>query len=141
MIKISAADKWFSRCVRARNEWKCERCGKWYGPSSSALHNSHYHGRSNKSVRWDKDNGFACCFGCHRWLGSNPAEHTDFVRGKLGDTRFELLKERKSSIVLGKQLVKDEKHGLIAHHYRQQFKEIQQKRADGVVGYLDFMVY
>lgn len=140
-IKTQPSDSWFSKCIRERQDYVCEMCHKQYDRSSTGLHCSHYHGRGNKSTRWDKDNCFSLCYSCHMYVGANPYEHTKFVENLLGNTRYQLLLDRKSSISLGKILVKDNKAGLIAKHYRQQLKEMKEKRANGEVGYIDFMNY
>jgi len=63
------------------------------------------------------------------------------VKMSLGETGYEMLLERKNDTNLGKQLVKDNKAGLIAKHYREQHKILTQKRDDGDTGYIDFIDY
>ncbi len=140
-IKTKPSDKWFSKCVRERANYTCERCHRQYDRSSTGLHCSHYHGRANRSTRWDKDNCFSICYSCHIFLGANPYDHTKFVESLLGDGKYELLLERKNDISLGKMFAKDDKAGHIAKHYREQLRELQQKRADGETGYVDFISY
>lgn len=62
-----------------------------------ALHCSHYWGRSHKSVRWDFDNADAQCYGCHRFLGSNPALFDRWKLLRLGQKRMDLLEYRARS--------------------------------------------
>jgi hypothetical protein len=140
-VKIKPSDAVFSKCVRERTDYTCERCHKQYDRSSTGLHNSHYHGRANRSTRWDKVNCFSICYSCHIFLGANPYEHTQFVKSLIGDGAHELLLERKNSTILGKIFAKDDKAGLIAKHYRAELKALQQKRADGETGYIDFQGY
>ena len=140
-IKIKPSDAVFSKCVRERTDYTCERCHTQYDRSSTGLHCSHYHGRGNKSVRWDKNNCFAICYSCHIYLGANPYEHTKFAEGLLGETASQLLLERKNSTTLGKIFAKDDKQGMIAKHYREELKILKQKRLDGESGYIDFMGY
>ena len=40
-IKITPADTAFSKCVKERADWKCERCGTQYQEGDRGLHCSH----------------------------------------------------------------------------------------------------
>ena len=93
-IRIDPLDKQFSLYIRTRAKWRCERCGVQHQPPTSALHCSHFHGRSNKQVRWDEDNANAHCYGCHQYLGSHPLEFTEWKKKQLGDKKFEELNRR-----------------------------------------------
>lgn len=74
-VKITPADKAFSLYIRTRDKWTCQRCGKYYEPPTMALHCSHFQGRGKEATRFDPLNADAMCYGCHRYLGSHPAEH------------------------------------------------------------------
>ena len=93
-IKTTKWDKVFSKYVRTRDLWTCQRCGSGHLPNSQGLHNSHYVGRGNYSTRFDEDNCEALCYGCHQYLGSNPVLHRDHKVEKLGQKRFDALMER-----------------------------------------------
>ena len=93
-IKITALDKLFSQYVRSRAKWRCERCGTQYTPPTSALHCSHFWGRSNLKVRWDAENANAHCYGCHQYLGSHPVEFREWKLKQLGKAKFENLNRR-----------------------------------------------
>mgnify|MGYP003666633274 FL=1 len=123
MIKINMADKWFSKCVRRRNNWTCERCNAVYGESYSGLHCSHYFGRRSYSTRYDADNAFAHCYGCHQYLGSNPDLFQIWVKSMLGETRLDQLRQRNRDISLGKSIKKNQKD--VAKHYKAQFDWMQ----------------
>ena len=140
-IKRDAADNWFSKCVRERTNYTCEVCFKVYDRSSTGLHCSHYFGRANKSVRWHGDNAFAHCYGCHQRMSSNPHDFTYWAKLMLGDSRYEMLLDRKNDSNMAKQLVKDNKAGLIAKHYKEQHKILVEKRNDGETLYTDFESY
>lgn len=140
-IKRDAADHWFSKCVRERTNYVCEVCLKPYDRSSTGLHCSHYFGRANKSVRWHGDNAFAHCYGCHQKMGSNPHDFTRWAEKILGQGRYDLLIERKNDINTAKQLLKDNKKGLIAKHYKQQHKKMCEQRSSGETQYIDFINY
>jgi len=140
-IKRDAADHWFSKCVRERTDYTCEVCFKQYDRSSTGLHCSHYFGRANKSVRWHGDNAFAHCYGCHQKMSANPHDFSRWAERILGEGRYALLVERKNDTNTAKQLVKDNKAGLIAKHYKQQHELILDKRREGHSRYIDFENY
>lgn len=90
-------DAMFSEIIRKRainRAGGCERCGsqkhdvqKDNGavyPAWKQLQCSHIIGRSNFKVRWDTNNAFGLCAGCHMYLEHHPLEHTAFAREKLG---------------------------------------------------------
>lgn len=93
-LRRSKADKLFSDLVRTIAGWSCERCHVHYEPPTMALHCSHFHGRARKSVRWDKENASALCYGCHQYFTSNPQEHREFFLKRLGAERLEVLDMR-----------------------------------------------
>ena len=93
-IKITKLDQLFSQFIRSRAGWKCERCGTQYKPPTSALHCSHFWGRSNLKVRWDEDNANAHCYGCHQYLGSRPVEFHEWKLNQLGERKFTALNQR-----------------------------------------------
>jgi hypothetical protein len=47
----------------------------------------------------------ALCYGCHRYLGSNPADHLDFIRQRLGQKKFRLLTKKRNEIVKKSQML------------------------------------
>ena len=48
--------------LKVREFGMCENCHK-----TTRLNAHHFYSRSIRSVRWDKDNGFCLCVGCHVW--------------------------------------------------------------------------
>ena len=93
-IKIDKADLLFSKYIREKADWTCERCGKLYPPPTTALQASHYFGRANEATRFDEDNVAAHCMGCHMRFTANPHEHTEWVKQKLGPERYKVLVKR-----------------------------------------------
>ena len=94
-IRIDPLDTLFSKFIRLRAikaVHGCERCLTWK-VDYKGLQCSHFHGRAQKSTRWDEDNGAGLCFGCHQYLGSHPLEHTEWFKERLGD-KFDLLQVR-----------------------------------------------
>ena len=68
-----------------RNQWwgRCLRCGKitWL---------SWCHGitRASHSVRWNEDNSWAWCRGCHRYLDQHWEEKREWIITMIGQKRF-----------------------------------------------------
>ena len=131
-IKISAADKAFGDCLKEAHDHTCERCGR-----QGRMETSHVYGRRHRTIRWHKLNANSLCSTCHRWWHENPLEAWHWFTGLFGEGRVELLREaRDSRCKVPKSEEKD-----IAAHYRQQIKIVQQKRSQGVTGYIDFESY
>ena len=135
-LLITPADAAFSKCVRERAEWYCERCGTHYEHKPQGLHCSHYMGRGNWSTRFHPANGLALCYGCHQYVSSRPNEHSDLMWKLRGIVVVDALRElaNKPARGLRKQVA------AIAKHYRNELKAMQAKRADGVVGTLEFAI-
>lgn len=75
--------------VFARAKHACERCGKRTG-----LQWCHVYSRRFKSVRWDLDNSFCGCSGCHLWWHHRPTEGADWFREHVGEERYQALRLR-----------------------------------------------
>ena len=134
-IKITAADRWFSLCVRERAAWRCEKSGRQYAEKSGALHCSHTFSRRNKAVRWDALNATALSFASHKyWWHANPAEAAAWMEKKLGTMLYEVLREKAAQPY---KMARGEEKA-IAAHYRGQYAVMRQKRLDGVRGRIEF---
>ena len=116
--KIFPSDSAWSKYIRTRDNWTCQRCHKKYEPPTTALHCSHFWSRGNWSVRFDEDNCEALCYGCHSYLGGRPTEHHEYYLDKLGEERFEDLRKRKN----------DHKSGSRKYYLSKEFrKKIKEK--------------
>ena len=137
-MKPSPADIAFSQCLRAAHDYVCEKCGIQKPPNGrrggSGLECSHRYGRRSRTVRWCKENADCLCSGCHRYFEEHPFEYKAWVTDKDGEDLIEILTEKWRS---GVKVPKTEERE-IAKHYREQLKIIEQKRLDGVTGYIDF---
>jgi len=116
-LKIFPSDSIWSKYIRTRDNWTCQRCDKKYAPPTSALHCSHFWSRGNWSVRFDFFNCQALCYGCHSYLGGNPQEHREFILNKLGQKEFDALQKRRNT-----PLKSGEKKYLLSKEFR---KEVQ----------------
>jgi hypothetical protein len=136
-MKTSTADSYFSKCVRASNDYVCERCKKQYDKSSSGLHCSHNFSRRHRTVRWCKENTLPLCFACHQWFGGEPLESGKWLENYIGIGMVEMLIEKKNSKVKVSKLEEKE----ISDHYRKELKKIEAKRASGETGVIEFDSY
>lgn len=96
-IKRNPADILFSKYIRAKAKGKCERCGKVCeidGERIGQLECSHYFSRRINATRYDPENCYALCSGCHKRMGGHQrdgkGEYDLWVKSKLG-TRYNLL--------------------------------------------------
>ena len=121
-MKISQADKWFSKCIKKAGRWTCLRCKKQYQETDArGLDCSHVFGRRHRTVRWCKDNAKPLCMGCHRWWHENPTESGNWLIDLWGEGHFQLLREKRDSgIKVSKLEEKD-----IAKHYKSQFENME----------------
>ena len=91
-IKRDKDDIAFSRMVRERDEWTCQRCGAQKAPNSGpALHSAHYYTRRTRATRLDPLNALALCYGCHQFVDSHAAEKETLWRLRIGDEAFDAL--------------------------------------------------
>lgn len=97
-IKRDKRDILFSRIIRARAGWRCEACGTSYKDRPQGLHCSHLFSRRHKSTRWDEDNAFAHCFGCHQRLGGDPVEFVAWAVSRLGQDKVDALRLKAHSV-------------------------------------------
>lgn len=136
-VKIRPADKWFSLCIRERADWHCERCGsKCPDDKRMGLHNSHFHGRSKWSTRFDPDNCRALCYGCHSYCGANPDIHRAEILAHLGDGLYQILQERSEDSSLGRMAKRSEPD--ISKHYRYEYRLMLECRLAGEAGRIEF---
>ena len=79
-------DQLVSKIIRLRDK-TCVVCG-----SSQFLQTAHFITRGNKAVRWDLDNVFLLCSGCHMMRNEswhkNPNYAVEFVKLFLGEERY-----------------------------------------------------
>lgn len=143
-LKMTPADKLFSRCVRERANWACERCGNT--PDPQGLHCSHYIGRGNWSVRFDPDNAFAHCYGCHMKLGADKHMFEEHYLEVFGMKTLDAILRRKENTNLGRIFKKaagkkGDRNAPLTVHFRDELKRLETQRAEGVTWRLEFRRY
>ena len=106
-IKRNALDAKFSKYIRTRDKWTCQRCNTYYPEGKRrGLHCSHFHGRRKGYTRYDPDNCDALCYGCHQHFGENPDKYKAWKEGRLGKRSFVLLAARAMHIKPDYNLIK-----------------------------------
>tara|TARA_R110000803_G_scaffold39530_2_gene85279 strand:- start:12986 stop:13342 length:357 start_codon:yes stop_codon:yes gene_type:complete len=83
---------------KVREYGMCEVCHK-----TKPLNAHHFYSRAIRAVRWDIDNGFCLCVGCHVFSSKfsahkTPAEFVEWAIEKRGIQWYEDLKERKNCL-------------------------------------------
>ena len=137
-IKRTPADAAFSDCVRERANWTCERCGSCFPEGRrGGLDCSHHHSRGNWSIRFDPLNAEALCYGCHSHEGGTQQRREQVLSSGEQDILFEKMRDTP----LGREYRKTKGKGAIAKHYRDELKRMQELRAEGETGRIDFVGY
>lgn len=132
-IKITAADRYFSLCIRERADNTCEKCEE----TQKKLECSHFHSRRHRGLRFDPNNACCLCFECHQFLGGDPPEHVRFFTNLMGEGMIEILRDKKNGIYkLAKGELKE-----IAAFYRQELKLLKEARDNGETGRLEISAY
>jgi hypothetical protein len=138
-IKRTALDAVFSNLVRERADYTCQVCGKEFPGgkgNSPGLHASHFFGRRGQSTRFHGDNVYAHCFSCHQRLGGNPHEFSTWVKGQLGETRYDELVLRANAPL---KRTKAERKEML-EHFKAQLAYIERRRREkGETGLVEFV--
>lgn len=96
-IKRRQSDIEFSKFIRTRDGWICQRCRKQFPERAANLHNSHYWLRGHQSTRFDPENCDALCASCHAYVEAHEG-HNDWYKPfkikQLGQEAYDLLEMR-----------------------------------------------
>ncbi len=134
-LKVTAPDSLFSKLVRERANWTCERCGTYYPEGSrQGLDCSHFYTRSRRFVRWNPWNAAAHCVGCHSELGGNPVEFARWINDHLGWEKAGKLE------VIANRPVRLKQHRLrdIKANLKASWEDMQARRKAGETGRIEF---
>ena len=90
-------DAIFSKMVKDRDDWTCQRCATTYDrtekSSNRSLQCSHFFPRQLMGTRFELDNLDALCAGCHMRVESDKMGwYMDYMIEKLGPKKYEALK-------------------------------------------------
>jgi hypothetical protein len=97
---LSHCDEIFSKQIRERDHWTCQRCFRRFPRGASNLHCSHYWGRSDKATRFDPLNCDALCSECHPiWEADKNGAYRAFKLRQLGTKAFADLERRARSTI------------------------------------------
>ena len=76
--RVKIADELWRDCIKARADYRCERCG-----STKNLHSHHVVPRTDYSLRYDLDNGVCLCHRCHfYWAHKDSLDFTNWFENK-----------------------------------------------------------
>ncbi len=87
--KPAVLDLLCGEICRSRGICENPKCRKMAG-----LQWAHIISRRYKQVRWDIDNCFCLCNGCHFYFTNRPIEWDMFVVSMIGEKKYEELKRR-----------------------------------------------
>jgi hypothetical protein len=132
-IKRTQADIWFSKCVRERAGWRCEKCGAQHAENSMGLHCSHHHSRRNAGIRLDPLGAESLCYGCHSHYGGTEERRIE----ALGAVGAALLNEIKNDLNRGREYKRAGDREL-SKHYKGEFLRMKAERDSGVTGRIEF---
>jgi len=113
-IRIDPLDELFSRYIRLRDNYTCQRCGV----KSKNVQCAHFIGRRNKNCRFNEKNATTLCMGCHQYFHANPLEFVEWTKKRLGEKDFEFLQAQERII-----LKPDKK--LLTMYFQNKIKELE----------------
>mgnify|MGYP002641961621 CR=1 FL=1 len=124
-MRRDAADSWFSKCVRHRDQHRCQYCFK------EGTDSAHIFGRARKSTRWSMDNAITLCRYHHRYFTANPVAFADWLTKTLGHGHMDILREKANTILKTNKLLRKE----ISDHYRTEFRKAEADLSYEIVSY------
>jgi len=89
-IAVRKADRLWSEIIKARDGYRCRRCGRSH--RGRGLQAAHIFTRARRSTRWELLNGVCLCTGCHMWAHRHPLEFHEWVKGVIGEEAYERLR-------------------------------------------------
>ena len=138
-MKLTPADIWFSKCVRERAEWTCELCNVMYRLPSIILQCSHFKKRDFWAVRTDPENAIALCSVCHKFVERKKKPHRELHVKIFGEDVTARVEASADDLMLAKAMKQTEGKGKISKHYRDEFRRMEELRAAGVTGRIEFV--
>lgn len=68
-------DNLWSKIIKHKAGWKCEKCGR----DGLGLNSHHIFSRRFKNTRWDLDNGICLCVACHFMAHQRSIEFAEWI--------------------------------------------------------------
>ena len=99
-IKVDRLDNLWSRIIKERDGWRCQRCGGYYPHGGKGIQAAHIVSRRHANTRHELMNGVCLDTGCHLFFHAHPFEFVEFAKKRLGTKKYEEL--RKKSLSTGK---------------------------------------
>lgn len=94
---INSADSAFSKYIRARDNYTCQKCGTKYDSNSKGLQCSHHFSRRYSNIRYDESNACALCYNCHVfWYQKDVPEAGRWLENLIGKKQVDLLIAKKN---------------------------------------------
>jgi len=91
-LKLLSEDTRFSKYIRDRDNWRCQRCWTKYEEGSRSLQCSHFWSRKRWTTRFDPRNCDTLCCGCHRlWEDEKQGDYAAFKKKQLGEAEYKKL--------------------------------------------------
>jgi hypothetical protein len=84
--RTKACDALFGKIVRATGI--CPNCGQTWD-----LQCAHGFSRSYHALRWDEENAFSLCRGCHFKYTHRPLEWDEWLKARWGEDRYWQLRQ------------------------------------------------
>ena len=116
-IKVTEADRWFSKAVRLSKNNTCEMCG-----IQGDMQCCHIFGRRDKAVRYSTLNVICGCVNCHRKTGENPVDFHEWIKVKFGQKRIDMLHLKRRGYLKATPEVRR----MISKHYRDEYNRMME---------------
>jgi predicted restriction endonuclease len=102
-MKRSPADNLFSKYIRKRAGYKCQKCGTQHEANSKGLHCAHVFTRGGYVLRFDERNALSLCYPCHTWFDSKATreQKVQLYTDWYGQTQYDEIEK------LSKKTLKD----------------------------------
>ena len=136
-IKIKKMDSVFSKLVRGRVDYRCEKCGTYYPHGErQGIHCSHLWGRARQSTRFHPMNAFCHCLGCHQFFTANPVLFHRWALVQLGGRNFVDLEVEANRTLKRSRAQKED----LYEEMKSQLKHMESLRAQGETGRIEFVL-
>lgn len=90
----AALDRLFAQKIKARDGFRCRLCGSGTVPQCAHLMSRRY-----SNTRWDMENAWCLCRGCHFRYTKRPDEWAVLLEKTLGREALDMLRARAFQVV------------------------------------------